>query len=299
MDKTRYLISALFCVPSNAGRYLLPLTVLLRTTKHRYLCQVHPFCGFEAMRHKLNVFEGADVGVSLACRQNISLSNVYCELNVPPCASVEESLENARLDVETMVAVPTKRRRNSGCAATSLPPELLSYVFSMNVLSDRPQLKKGNNSLGWVSATHVCHRWREVCAATYQPAYVYAYDGASDRARNAHTLEISGLDLHVAKVVFGIIGSIRQLFPRGRAKDCWLSGSTPFSNFPGRRAGTRETRVLESTYGSAFGSKLANETPCRFTHTFPTTVSSTAGISGNTTHVMGTRDDQLSYIPSA
>ena len=99
----------------------------------------------------------------------MSLLNVYRELTVP-YASVEESLDNGRLDVVTVL---TKRRHNSGCAAAVLPPELLSYVFSMNVLSDRPVRKNGKHSffLGWISATQVCHQWREVCAANHQPGF--------------------------------------------------------------------------------------------------------------------------------
>ncbi|KAH9064982.1 hypothetical protein EDB87DRAFT_1574710 [Lactarius vividus] len=71
-----------------------------------------------------------------------------------------------------MVTVLTKLRHNSGCAVTALPPELLSYVFSMNLLSDRPGLVNGNYSLGWISVTQVCYRWREVCAETYQPGFI-------------------------------------------------------------------------------------------------------------------------------
>ncbi|KAH9075583.1 hypothetical protein EDB83DRAFT_1794347 [Lactarius deliciosus] len=65
-----------------------------------------------------------------------------------------------------MVTVLMKRRHNSGCAVTALPPELLSYVFSMNLLSDRPGLANGNYSLGWISVTQVCHRWREIALTT-------------------------------------------------------------------------------------------------------------------------------------
>ena len=89
---------------------------------------------------------------------------------MPPYTS---SLDNARHDAATTATVLTKRRRNSGCAVAALPPELLSYVFSMNVLSDRPGQKHGKQkyNLGWISATQVCHRWREVCAATHQPSF--------------------------------------------------------------------------------------------------------------------------------
>ncbi|KAF8261011.1 hypothetical protein EI94DRAFT_1789685 [Lactarius quietus] len=104
----------------------------------------------------------AVVRVSIACPKN-TLPNGYSELTVSPCTS---GLDNARHDAATMVTVLAKRRRNSGCAVAALPPELLSYVFSMNVLSDRPGQKNGKYNLGWISATQVCHRWREIALAT-------------------------------------------------------------------------------------------------------------------------------------
>ncbi|KAH8981540.1 hypothetical protein EDB92DRAFT_178446 [Lactarius akahatsu] len=36
----------------------------------------------------------------------------------------------------------------------------------MNLLSDRPGLVNGNYSLGWISVTQVCHRWREIALTT-------------------------------------------------------------------------------------------------------------------------------------
>lgn len=106
-------------------------------------------------------FKGAIGRVSIAC----ALPNGYREWIAPPCTLLQESLDNARHDAATIV---TKLPCNSGCAVAALPPELLSYVFSMNVLSDRPAQK----NLGWISVTQVCHRWREVCAATYQPDFL-------------------------------------------------------------------------------------------------------------------------------
>ncbi|KAI9451219.1 hypothetical protein BJY52DRAFT_1215149 [Lactarius psammicola] len=108
---------------------------------------------------------GADVCVYIACPQNVSLPHGYRELTMP-CTPAEESLGNARIDAATMVTVLTKRRRNSGCVVAALPPELLSYVISMNVLSDRPGHMNGKYGLGWISATQVCHRWREIALAT-------------------------------------------------------------------------------------------------------------------------------------
>lgn len=58
--------------------------------------------------------------------------------------------------------VLTKRYRNAACAVFKLPPELLSHVFSISVLRDRPGAKNGTYNLGWISVTQVCHRWREV-----------------------------------------------------------------------------------------------------------------------------------------
>lgn len=83
--------------------------------------------------------------------------------------TVVKSPGNAKPDAITMATVLPKRRRNSSRAVAALPSELLSYVFSMNVLSDRPGQKNGKYNLGWISATQVCHRWREVCAATHRP----------------------------------------------------------------------------------------------------------------------------------
>jgi hypothetical protein len=115
--------------------------------------------------------------------------------------AVEKSLGNSKPEAATMATVLQKRRRNSSCAVAALPSELLSIVFSMNVLSDRPGQKNGKHNLGWISATQVCHRWREVCAATHRPGFlvcVHSLRSASDRARNVDPLEISRLCLYVS-----------------------------------------------------------------------------------------------------
>jgi len=65
-------------------------------------------------------------------------------------------------DGTSSTAVLAKRYRNSVCVVSKLPPELLSYVFSINVLCERPCTKNGTFSLGWISITQVCHWWREV-----------------------------------------------------------------------------------------------------------------------------------------
>ncbi|KAH9043580.1 hypothetical protein EDB84DRAFT_864547 [Lactarius hengduanensis] len=136
------------CVrPRRGGGHLVPVIITLQSPTHR--CQGR-----------------ADVRVSIACSQIIPLPNGYRELTVLPCSPVEESFGNARLEAATMVTVLMKLRHNSGCAVTALPPELLSYVFSMNLLSDRPGLVNGNYSLGWISVTQVCHRWREIALTT-------------------------------------------------------------------------------------------------------------------------------------
>lgn len=73
---------------------------------------------------------------------------------------------NEELDATDLAEVLKKRHRNSVGPASVLPPELLSSVFSINVLCDRPGSPKNGlgkyYSLGWISATQVCHRWREV-----------------------------------------------------------------------------------------------------------------------------------------
>ncbi|KAI0247858.1 hypothetical protein BJV78DRAFT_1156908 [Lactifluus subvellereus] len=77
--------------------------------------------------------------------------------------SLEESVINVVFDATDPVAVLTKRHRNSICAVTRiLPPELLSYIFSINVLCDPPRPNNGGYNLGWISVTHVCYQWREV-----------------------------------------------------------------------------------------------------------------------------------------
>ncbi|KAI0046291.1 hypothetical protein FA95DRAFT_1402026 [Auriscalpium vulgare] len=54
-------------------------------------------------------------------------------------------------------------QRSAQRPATHLPPEILSHIFSILSSIDqpaRPYGKKG--SLGWLTATHVCRRWRSV-----------------------------------------------------------------------------------------------------------------------------------------
>lgn len=106
---------------------------------------------------------GPVVRVSIVCPPNMSLPNGHRECTMP---AVEKSLGNSKPEAATMATVLQKRRRNSSCAVAALPSELLSIVFSMNVLSDRPGQKNGKHNLGWISATQVCHRWREIALAT-------------------------------------------------------------------------------------------------------------------------------------
>ena len=131
-----------------------------RAAKHQ--CQARLSCSLPKFQNhaKLTKCKGAIGRVSIAC----ALPNGYREWITPPCTFLQENLDNARHDAATTV---TKLPCNPGCAVAALPPELLSYVFSMNVLSDRPVQK----NLGWISVTQVCHRWREVCAATHQPVF--------------------------------------------------------------------------------------------------------------------------------
>jgi hypothetical protein len=144
---TKYSAFFLPCVPVKWGT-LVPVIVSesLRTAKHQ--CQERPSCSLPEFRNHaiLTISKGVVDRVSIAC----PLPNGYREWIAPPCTPLQESLD---------------------CAVAALPPELLSYVFSMNVLSDRPAQKNGKYDLGWISVTQVCHRWREVCAATYQPGF--------------------------------------------------------------------------------------------------------------------------------
>ncbi|KAH9963532.1 hypothetical protein BC827DRAFT_1154409 [Russula dissimulans] len=77
--------------------------------------------------------------------------------NEPHPTSPEEDRTNSNA-----VLAKRYRYRNSDCAVSKLPPELLCHVFSINVLCDRPCTKNGAFSLGWMSIAQVCHWWREV-----------------------------------------------------------------------------------------------------------------------------------------
>jgi hypothetical protein len=72
-----------------------------------------------------------------------------------------EAVVNAKLDATNLVVILAKRHRNSVCVVSVLP-ELLSNVFSINFLCDHPGSRDGKYSLGWISATYVCHQWCEV-----------------------------------------------------------------------------------------------------------------------------------------
>lgn len=114
-------------------------------------------------RYQRNHPQGVDFWPSITRSQRPESNDGYRGWNQRHRASLEERVVNAGLDAPDPVAVLAKRHRNSICAVTRiLPPELLSYMFSINVLCDRPRPKNGGYNLGWISVTHVCHLWREV-----------------------------------------------------------------------------------------------------------------------------------------
>ena len=140
--------------------------------------------------------------------QSLPLSNGHHGWNEPHASSLRQGLSNTELDDATsLAAVQTKRYRNSVCAVSKLPPELLSYVFSINIYCDRPGAKNGTSHLGWISVTQVCHYWREVRKCKLLTTELDDDDDDDDddspgRARNSIALEIPGLYIHVSKVVF-------------------------------------------------------------------------------------------------
>ncbi len=110
------------------------------------------------------MLKGGNVSLRTARYQSLPLNDGHHGWDEPLPTSLEQSFLDAELDATGLatVTVLRKRRRNSVCAISKLPPELLSYVFSMNVLCDRPGMKNGAYSLGWIVTTQVCHQWREV-----------------------------------------------------------------------------------------------------------------------------------------
>ncbi|KAH9036639.1 hypothetical protein EDB85DRAFT_1888778 [Lactarius pseudohatsudake] len=169
-----------------------------------------------------------------------------------------------------MVTVLMKLRHNSGCAVTALPPELLSHVFSVNLLSDRPGLVNGNYSLGWISVTQVCHRWREI-ALTTPTLWRYLDFTCMSRRWCLEMLRRSGnCSLDVALRIAGSSG----LCPAPTSLDVARELMRP--EYSARLAGLR----LDITSRTKF--------------------SPTIRISGTTAHVMGAHDNQLftSRLPS-
>ena len=53
-------------------------------------------------------------------------------------------------------------RRNTLIPVSLLPPEILSRVFHLLVVEERPFFSSGNLKLGWIRVTHVCRHWRQV-----------------------------------------------------------------------------------------------------------------------------------------
>ena len=54
-----------------------------------------------------------------------------------------------------------RTRRNEFLPIARLPPEILSHIFSFHAIENPPNPP----GLGWITVTHVCHRWRQVALA--------------------------------------------------------------------------------------------------------------------------------------
>jgi hypothetical protein len=113
----------------------------------------------------------------------------------------KHNLSNTDLDMTGLGAVLTKRHLNSICPISKLPPELLSSVFSINVLCDRPGTKDGTYSLGWISVTQVCHQWREVrgTAQVGLVAFASGLTGWFIRSRSQRSLSGGFWILHTCR----------------------------------------------------------------------------------------------------
>lgn len=127
----------------------------------RFSYHVHSVCGSLVLITPF-FLEGCNVSLPNNGFQCLQLTDTHHGMDEPnPTSSGQRSLI-ADIYATSQTKILAKRYLNSTCAVSKLPPELLSYVFSISVLCDRPGTKDGVYSLGWISVTQVCHYWREV-----------------------------------------------------------------------------------------------------------------------------------------
>src|SRR5579863_3186958 len=60
-------------------------------------------------------------------------------------------------------------RHRMASPISHLPPEIIDLIFSFVHLSTESQSPRTRDRLGWLSAAHVCHQWREI--ALNQPRF--------------------------------------------------------------------------------------------------------------------------------
>ncbi|VDB85905.1 unnamed protein product [Peniophora sp. CBMAI 1063] len=85
---------------------------------------------------------------------------------------VRDQLDAEVLELQDVLCI-VKERRNELALPSMLPPEIMAYIFSILVAVDSMVLEKPllmfetgskpTKSLGWVSVSHVCRRWRNIC----------------------------------------------------------------------------------------------------------------------------------------
>ncbi|KAI0046285.1 hypothetical protein FA95DRAFT_1401684 [Auriscalpium vulgare] len=77
-------------------------------------------------------------------------------------ADIAQNMQGAdSLDESNAAPAQDAAHHNAQLPATRLPPEILSYIFSiLSSIYQPPYAKKGG--LGWLTATHICQRWRSI-----------------------------------------------------------------------------------------------------------------------------------------
>ena len=137
--------------------------------------------------------EGCNVLPPTTSFQHSQLNDTHHGCGGPNSASSGQT--SSDMNASSQATVLTKRCLNSTCAISKLPPELLSHVFSISVLCDRPGMKNGLYSLGWISVTQACHYWREV-GAGFCSRFGHA-DWNGPRSRSQRRLSGDTLTLHI------------------------------------------------------------------------------------------------------